>query len=525
MPYVEEQDDNQNNGQSNQQVAGGGNTTVPPTLGSSSGTGNAGPSSAPGGGSPKGTSSGQFTNLQSYLDANADQGFGGKVAGNIQSEVDQANKAQQGAGTQFQQQVDQNTIKYDPNLVNQAATDSTNFVQDPNNVAQFAKQRDATYQGPKSLSDDSSVYNNTNQAVQQAYNDANLYNTAGGQHALLTQKYGAPGYSQGQQGLDSLLISNDPNSQKALQGVQQNANQSQNGFQNLQNQLSNYAQQGAATTANTSNQAKGTINGAANTLQNTLNQAVLSGQQFVNNYNPQVQSALKSGDFTQLQGAMPNGLQQGQKVSDWGLNLGNYYTPSEASTNPQSINANTVANSQQVAQMNALNLLANNGATALDPSVAGKYSDPNSLAGTFNMNQFSNDANARSTQFQQLLNDPNFFQGQGVNAAGVKNPFSTGSIMDEMKIDAPAQGANATYVNALPGSDTRAANYAQLTNYLNQLESQYGANSYLNTGGTLGPGPLSNLPGMTSGNSQIGSAIPGNPLNNLPTDGTKRVPQ
>lgn len=90
-------------------------------------TGNAKPEQAPG----EGTSSGSFTNLQKYLDVNASLNQGGRVAGKTQEEVNAATAAQNQADTGFRAKVDNNTVKLDENLLNQAKVDPTKFFTQP----------------------------------------------------------------------------------------------------------------------------------------------------------------------------------------------------------------------------------------------------------------------------------------------------------------------------------------------------------------------------------------------------------
>ncbi len=77
------------------------------------------------------TQSGSFKNLQDYLRANADQNFGGQVAGKVDERTDAARQAQTQSSNQFKSQVDQGTVKYNQDLVDRATYDPYSFVYNP----------------------------------------------------------------------------------------------------------------------------------------------------------------------------------------------------------------------------------------------------------------------------------------------------------------------------------------------------------------------------------------------------------
>ena len=490
--------DGGNTSAQNQQVSGGGNTTVPPTLGASSG-GSSGPSSS--GAAPvtaKTPSAPQFTNLQDYLNANSGSNFGGQVAGQVQNEVNSANQDQTTADSQFQNQVDQGTTQYNPNLINEATSDAASFVQDPNKVSQFDSQLNAQYQGPQSFSSDTSLYNPASQATNQAYNDSQLFNSSGGQQALLSRLYGTPGYTQGQQNLDSLLMG-APSGQQAIQATQQNANQSANNFQNLQNQLNQYAQQGQQTTQNTANQTNAVVTGAQNSAENAVNQQLQNDQNYITQTQPQIQSDLASGNFSNLTPAQVTalGLTPGQNQQLWGANLGTYYTPFAASN----LTAYTVATPQHVALINALGQLLGQ-QPLYNLAQAGTYSQAN-LNGSINMSGLNNNAISQNQNaFLNAIQAPGsaeqapgaLGQNGGMGLQGIANDPST-SLYNLIQSDEAAmgQGQGSGYYtgsgSAPLGNLQSSSSYQEaahnlpiLQNYLNSLENQYGANQYLNTG-------------------------------------------
>lgn len=202
-----------------------------------------------------GTSSGAYTNLQSYLDANKAENFGGKVAGQIQGTVDEANRAQETAGSGFRQEVDKGAVSENPDLVGQVNTDPMGLVKDQGKFSEFLRQRDAQYGGPNDLVDRPELFSSVDTATRKATEQSESSKSEGGRKALLDQLYGSGAgrndYSSGQKKLDNLLIQNDPTSREAFQKVQGAASQTAAAVPDLKTALSGYAGQRKAETQKT----------------------------------------------------------------------------------------------------------------------------------------------------------------------------------------------------------------------------------------------------------------------------------
>lgn len=194
-------------------------------------------------GSPSGkpTSSGSFTNLQNYLNANADQseGLGGKISQNVQSEANQGVSGLNDSVKSFKSDTDTaadginadtaNTVK---DTFNKALTDPTSLQDSDyttvNNIygangqtglgADYASNEDS---GPKDLTGYDS-YNNSVAKLQSASNDAQNLGTESGRQELLNQAYARPDYGQGQQQLDQLLLQGSAANAKNFQTIQNN---------------------------------------------------------------------------------------------------------------------------------------------------------------------------------------------------------------------------------------------------------------------------------------------------------------
>jgi hypothetical protein len=273
------------------------------TISSESAT--AGGSAAPQAASGTQASTG-FKNLSDYLHTNADQNFGSQVAGKVGTEVDSANQAQQNAESGFKSQVDSKKVEYNPDLVDRAIKDPSNFLygteyaskqqQQPegqktfntgtqvgrpslkgatlssglvpnldqasaqastpnssrqvntDNLNSFAKLRDAVYSGPRNLVDTPDLYTSAQQKTDRAAKVADLSKTEAGRTSLLDEYYGRPSYTAGQKNLDNLLLQNDPSARSSFQAVQQRGTPLTSNFASLKSMLGSYADQAAADT-------------------------------------------------------------------------------------------------------------------------------------------------------------------------------------------------------------------------------------------------------------------------------------
>lgn len=360
----------------------------------------AGGSTAPG----KGTSSGQFTNLQSYLDANKGTGFGQKAAGDAQSTVDQANSSIDSADRGFRQKVDQGAVSEDSDLISKAKSNPTAVDSDA-----FAKQRDAKYQGPQNLSDTDADYMKAYSAQDKAKQLGEQTKTEGGRKAWLADQYGQNSgrydYTSGQQNLDNLILQNDPGSQQAFQGVQQNAAGAGNRFSALQGQLNSYAQQRAGDTAKTSADARAAIglDSSGNftpdsDLQKILAQADTQSQQYNQNMGTR---------NTQIQGDFQNGKISPDEYALLGAdaNSRNYRVdPTQFLRTGQQATKDSVLSAEQQAKIAALSKLGGRENTyAPNAALAGTY-DP-AKANYFDQTGYSSAVNDAKGTYEKQLGD------------------------------------------------------------------------------------------------------------------------
>jgi len=159
------------------------------------------------------TSSGQFTNLQSYIKANKPAEFGKQVAGKVSGQAQQAQQALQKEQQGFQSQVDQQRAGFRDEQNIKSAFDTLRGLTGTGDIRQgFDAEKQAAeqsyqqqYTGPmqfENLSALSRQGRDLGTVAQQTQGDA-------GQRALLQRYYGSPQYSAGQQRLDQLLLTGD----------------------------------------------------------------------------------------------------------------------------------------------------------------------------------------------------------------------------------------------------------------------------------------------------------------------------
>jgi len=234
-----DKDKEQSNQQNGVQIGTG--SPVIQSPGASQGGGEAG--------QPQQTKSGSYTNLQSYLNANKEQGskFGQDVAGRVDTQIQGAQKQVQNFGNAFTNEVAKNTVNPNEALYKQVQADPTKVA-----GADYAKLRDARYMGPKTASDLTGEYQKTQAALDKASQGAQATGTESGRKAFLEEQYGTPagnaGYTAGQKKLDNFLIQSAPDSRQALEALKGKADAARQGYDELSKRLEGVATQGQQTT-------------------------------------------------------------------------------------------------------------------------------------------------------------------------------------------------------------------------------------------------------------------------------------
>ena len=392
------EDDQENTGQSQNQVAqaapGTGSTTLSGGGGGFAGSGGqaaGGGASAPGSYSQAPTSSGGWTNLNSYLSANADQssGLGQSLANN----VGQSAQTAQGA-------LSQNVSDYNnqfSSLPTQAQADTniqntlTNTAQDTTGSAPVTQYQGylndtQSYSNPQSNgvattsatpatlqtingANGQNDYATTQQDYTTAANQLADTQSESGRDILLQNQFGQNGqaYNQGEQSFDQLLLQQNAGNAQALQnvyqqynptvGVDNNANDAAFGtsadLYNANNAASATAANAAATNTAIQTDAQNALQSQIGTDTTNVNNELTAAQTAQDQQYQALQSGLYGNDLSAQQ-AQQLGLTQGmnlQGVTD--QQLASYLGPEGAP-----LTVNQAANQQDYTNQSALQALA-----------------------------------------------------------------------------------------------------------------------------------------------------------------------
>lgn len=178
-----------------------------------------GDSGKPAKGTPTPTSSGRFTPIQKYIEANRG-GVKGTYVDPLQQEASQAKTGLDTAKTQFSNEVSAGSVIQDKDLVDQAVKDASSVASDPDKLAAAQRQRDAQYTGPEGFNYSLQAANAASQA-RQASDKIGKLGSESGRMALIDNQYKArPAGTRGERKLDQLLMSNDPDTRQGLLDLQ-----------------------------------------------------------------------------------------------------------------------------------------------------------------------------------------------------------------------------------------------------------------------------------------------------------------
>lgn len=442
MAYaISPEDQQQQNQQPGTPGAPGTAATQPVTTSAAPGAGPSG-SKTPTGAPNQQAPAQPFTNLQSYLTANAPQvqQEANTVSGNLTNQYGQVQGDIANASNNFTGQVAAGFTPENPQIVGQATANPAQFVETPGNVAAFQSQINDAYTGPANF-EGTAGYAPLNAEVTQDAANANLVNTPAGLQTYLEGSETNP--TQGENLLDATLLGANP---QAIQQVQQAASP----FSQLPTYLSNAvtaedalagaapgAAQQAATDAGTA------ITGTENTFNtnlanevsqaegqvNAANQTIGQDQQALNPLEAAYQAYLGGGGFgagdivspllSQASVAMPSEAQIAS-ASDYAENaaleqlMGTVYSPQLSD-----------ANASQAGTFQAPNVSAYNPQT-----IAQELADQNTQA-TFTQQDAPN--------IQGLLNVLEGTGKGGPGNAGIHDPAETPAFEAKAESDLAAK--------------------------------------------------------------------------------------
>lgn len=200
-PLIDENDPNKKNQQNGVNISGQSTSFATNVPGQEAGN------------SPKGKGSGQYANIQSYLDANKDQAdqMGQKITTNVAKEADDATAKVQ----EFSAKAP--TVQaYDPNEAIKKAT----ALSDQEKAQYKEVKKTGGYTGPATV-DGVSGYQDAQKAASSAAQNVQNAGTETGQQQLLKQTYARPQYSAGENRLDQVLLQNSAGSRANLENLSQ----------------------------------------------------------------------------------------------------------------------------------------------------------------------------------------------------------------------------------------------------------------------------------------------------------------
>ena len=372
-----------------------------------------GQESAPGSSDSK-QNSGQYSNIQSYLDANKSQGdqMGQKIAGNVANEGQDATQKINSFQTQAPK-VD----SYDPNSV----INNINKATDADKAQYNQFKQTGGYTGPKSLGEVQG-YNDTSKAAGQASQDAKFAGNESGQQQLLKQTYARPNYSAGENRLDQALLQGSDGSRSALEGISKKYSGLDQMFGGAQKQVGDAVNQ-----ANTQAQANQAAfnpaetqarQGLINPIQARADQMNRDNTNLIDRYTNEATSDKFSED------TLKNlGLTAGQNIYD--LNLGNYLNKDRSQAS-----LNNAATGDERNKYSALSALFGD-STMNQITKDGKQLNPVS----FNQDQFAKDLASKKSEYDtayagqrgSVLNNKYL---SNPNAAGGYSAYIPGALTD-----------------------------------------------------------------------------------------------
>lgn len=360
---------------------------------------------------PRAGASGQWTNLQSYLDANQDQAadMSGKVAGHVSDEAESANSALGATKDSFLGAVDQNTIKGDDNLFNTVASDPTSVANDADKTAAFQHIYNGTYGGPTDITKDAN-WSGITSSIGKAQEDVDRTKSEAGRKGLLFDTYNRPDYTQGEQGLDQMLLQRSSAGQQAFANIANKYNGIGGNLDTTAQQALEAAKQAQATSQQSSQKARDTLTGAANAFGTTVSPQAAAmtakAQQDAENIKAQL-LAVQGG------GAVKTDPAYDSQIADIvGKNLYGYDPTQFVHLNNVGPTSGQALTPEQAAALQAFNKLAGGGGNEAVDSVYGKYAG-GAGAGTWNGYTVDNNKdhavdqaiNAQKSQYLSDLQD------------------------------------------------------------------------------------------------------------------------
>lgn len=327
-------------------------------------------------------SSGQYTNIQSYLGSNTEQAaqMGNQITQKVEDKSVQAQS---------------DISKLAAEKTNTAAVDPNKYLADPVRTTaqdrqEYAKLRTTGgYEGPADISGTQN-YKTAYGSASEADNLVKATGTEEGRMTLLQDQYRRPNYSRGLQSLDQVLLQNDPTSKQKFADI----NQKYSGIASLFDST-------AAEVGNSINQSKrialsnknAILNAEAKAWEDLIN-PIQSRATQANKENPALVQRITDDARDEIlndETLAMLGLNEGQDIYD--LSLGNYLSP-----NLTQVGLDNVASAEERAKYLALQSLIND-PTRTQITADGKQVNPIS----FNKEQFEKDYAGKKSAAEEAM--------------------------------------------------------------------------------------------------------------------------
>lgn len=329
-------------------------------------------------------SSGQFKNLQTYLDANKEQAqqMGQQVVGSAEQSAQEAQqniKSYEGAAPGTVKQYDAGQLE-------------SEFYKNPNATTEQYQTLKSTggYTGPKSASEVSG-YQQAQESTKAAKEKIGQLGTQSGVEQAAAQQFARPGYSAGAQRLDATLLRRNPD----IAGQAAQLQQDWGGLENMLNQANTSVEQRTKSASDVAFVNKQLlpqveqkyVENLYSGYQQRANEKNLSNQELINRVQEDLKDNILSAETLSLMGLSPN-------TSTYGLNLGDYLQ-----TNNTQLQANDVLNAQEREDWkNLMNLI---GSSDNRLSQNGLTVNPAS----FDIERYKSDLKSMEPVAQQKLSD------------------------------------------------------------------------------------------------------------------------
>lgn len=445
---------------------------------------------------PNQTGSG-FTNVQSFLNANQNNGVGSAINNGIQGQVNQFNNDLGSGQSQFNSDIDaaKSNIDLGDSKAKGVADDASNLGAggslNDQQVTDYNNFTGSSYGGPTSLNNQSQLQGEANQAQQ----NADQTKTDSGRQGLLQQYVGQGQYSQGQQGLDNLLLNQtggqqlqqarqtassvQPAYNTAVSNATNTADSTANYLKNQQTDLNNQVTTGYQNIGNAAQANYNQLNSTVPTEYNNDLALLNADNGTVNNGNGYTTQLNLNSQLGQILG-----INSGQNIYDTkGTDL------ATTLQGPQNLTLAGTTAADKYAQYEALQKLAGNGTNIYqgqDPATVGTYQgisanqdDVQNILGAA-QSQYTNQYNNGTFGSNNVLINPTgLYQAGQTGGEWIANPgYQIGANTAQTQIAAdqgqlaahPGAGANPFFANAASGLQ------GELNNYLGSIGQNRVAN-------------------------------------------------